>query len=139
MLYLIKYEMCQKIHKTLGTSKNITIVNSDMVYDCETTGTIIILSIHNALYFKGVNHNLIPIFMMIFDGLEVYQCPKFLDRNPTKIHHSILLPDIQIHLPIIFYLLKTRPDAEECGQFDQHSLPPDTPEWDTRNPRNSTQ
>ena len=69
--------------KTLGNCTTIPIVNADMVHDCESTGRIIILSIHNTLYFKEMNHNLIPTFMMRLYGFEVDKGPKFLACNPT--------------------------------------------------------
>ena len=42
-----------------------------MVYDFESTERRIILYIHKDLYFNRMNHNLIPPFIMILDGLEV--------------------------------------------------------------------
>ena len=112
--------------KTFETCSTIPIINADTVYDCEIMGRSIILSIHNGLYFKGMNHNLIHIFMMRLGGLEVYECPKFLDRNPTVRHHYILLPNLQLLLllcinGIISYLPKRRPDAS-------HRLTHNTPE-----------
>ena len=65
--------------KTFETCSTIPIINADTVYDCESMGRSIILSIHNELYFKGMNHNLTPIFMMRLGGLEVYECPKLFD------------------------------------------------------------
>ena len=69
-----------------------------MVYDCESSGRSIIFSIHNTLYFKGVNHNLVPTFMISLAGLKAYKFPKFLAHNPTISYDFILLPDLQIPL-----------------------------------------
>ena len=57
--------------KKLGTFNTIPIVNYDVVSDCESTVKSIILFMHNGLYFKGVNRNLIPPLMMKLDDLEV--------------------------------------------------------------------
>ena len=70
--------------------------------------------------------------MMMWDGLEVDQFPKFLDVNPTVRHHSILLPALQLRLPIvikdIIYYLPTRsPDSIEEGWLDIYRLIPNTP------------
>ena len=125
---------------TLGTCKTIPIANSDVLYDCESTVIIIILSINNTLYFKGMNNNLIPPFMMRLDGLEVDECPKFLEHNPIVRQHSTLLPYLQLHLHlcikgIISYLHTRRPDKSEEWQLDKNCLmPDDTPEWKPHGP-----
>ena len=88
-------------------------------------GIIIILSLHNTLYFKGMNRNLILPLMMILDGFEVYSCPKFLSLNPIMSRLSILLPDLQLRLPlhkkgIISYLPTSKLDAGGEGKLDRH-------------------
>ena len=90
--YTLKTTSVTGFIKTLGTCNTIPIVNADVEYYCEIAGKSIILSIHNALYFKGMMHNLIPPFVMILAGLEVHEWPKFLSCNPTMRHHSILFP-----------------------------------------------
>ena len=115
-----------------------------MVYDFESTGRRIILSIHNTLYFKGENHNFIPPFMMRLSGLEVHEIPKFLFCNPMMMHHFILLTDLNLQLllhtkSIIYYMTTRRSDVDKIGKFYQHLLTPDTPEWYLYYPRYSYQ
>ena len=64
--------------KTIGTCNTIPIINSDVIYYCESMGRSIILSIHNSLYFKGMNHNLISPFIMRLASLEVENVLSFL-------------------------------------------------------------
>ena len=90
------------------------------------------MSVHNTLYFKGVNHNLIPPLIIRLDGLEVHDCPKLFYRNPKMSHHSIILPYLQLHLTlpikgVISYLPTRMPDEGEEGKLDKHQLIPDKP------------
>ena len=76
--YTVNTESFTRFIKTLGTCKTIPIFKDDVVYDFESTGKIIILYIHNLLYFKGMRRNLISPLLMILDGLEVDECLKLL-------------------------------------------------------------
>ena len=80
-----------------------------------------------------MKHILIPPFMMRLDCLEVDKLPKIFSWNPTEWHHSILLPYLQLHIPlhtkgIISYLPTRRTDTFEGGQFEQNILTPYAPE-----------
>ena len=115
--------------KILVTFNTTPIVNYDAVYDSESMGRSIIFSIHNALYFKGMNHNLIPPFIIRLDVLEVDECPNLLACNPTMRHHFILLPDQRLCLPlhikgIISYLPTMSSDSGEEGKLDRHIIIP---------------
>ena len=87
-----------------------------------------------------MNHNIIPPFMMGLDGFEVDKFPKFLDHNPTVIHHSVLLLYPQLCLPLIInvvisYLPTSMTDSGEEVQLDQHRLKTNKPE---RNPHDAS-
>ena len=72
----------------LGEALEVPIANAAVAYDCDLTGETHILVIYNALYFKNMDTNLIPPFVMRLAGLEVDECPKFLSREPSKSNHS---------------------------------------------------
>ena len=125
--------------KELRTCSTTSIDNYDVIHDCVSTGRSIIFLIHNALYFKAMNHNTIPPFMMKLDGLEVEKCTNFLVHNPTVRHHYIFIPDLQLHTPlqiegIISYLPTRRTDASEERKIYQNILTNDTPEWNPHEP-----
>ena len=48
----------------LGKPLTVPIVTAAIAYDCEFTGETNILIVHNALYFKQMEVNLIPPMMM---------------------------------------------------------------------------
>ena len=62
----------------LGKPLTVPVVNAAVAYDCEYTGETRIMVICNVLYFKNMEVNLIPPFMMRLAGIEVNECPKFL-------------------------------------------------------------
>jgi len=52
----------------LGKPMSVPVVNAAIAYDCGFTGDTKILVIYNALYFRNMEVNLIPPFMMLFSG-----------------------------------------------------------------------
>ena len=82
--------------------------------------------------------------MMRLSFFGVDEQTKLLDLNPMMRHHSILLPDLQLRLPlhikgIISYIPKRSPDADEGGQLYRHQLTLDTPECDPHDSRYNSQ
>ena len=68
------------------------VVDAAVAYDCEYTGTTILLVIRNALHMRSMHANLIPPFMMRLAGIEVDECPKFLSPKPSEVNHSLYCP-----------------------------------------------
>ena len=83
----------------LGEALKVPIVNAAVAYDCDITGGTHILVICNALYFKNMDTNLIPSFIMRLAGLEIDECPKFLSRQPKESNHSMYFPTQDIRIP----------------------------------------
>ena len=52
----------------LGKPMSVPVVNAAIAYDCGFTGDTKILVIYNALYFRNMEVNIIPPFMMLFSG-----------------------------------------------------------------------
>ena len=80
----------------LGKPLNVPVVTAVIAYDCEYSGETHIMDIHNALYFKNMEVNLVPPMMLRLAELNVDKCPKFLARNPTEENHSIFFPDFNL-------------------------------------------
>ena len=115
----------------------VPVVNAALAYDCDITGETRILVVCNALYFKNMDVNLIPPFMMRLAGVEVNECPKFLSKNPSEDNHSMYFPreDVRIsfHLEgIISYIPTRAPRKDELKELEGKYLllTPNMPTWD---------
>ena len=111
----------------LGKPLSVSVVNAAVAYDCELSGETRILVIYNALYFKDMEVNLIPPFMMRLAGIEVDECPKFLSKEPTESNHSMLFPEHGIRIPfhlegIISYIPTRIPSDEELMKYEGEYL-----------------
>lgn len=124
----------------LGAPIIVPVVDAAVVYECELTGSLLLLIIRNALLIHSMKVNLIPPFMMRLAGLEVNECPKFLSKNPTINDHSIYCPQKKIRIPFqlngIISIIPTRkPTQHELDTLDQLELTPMTDNWDPHNER----
>ena len=81
-------------------SKTVPVVDAAVAYECEFTGKVYILIIKNALYFEEMSVNLIAPFILRLAGLQVNEVPKFMAESPTIDHHSILVPDTDVRIPM---------------------------------------
>jgi len=59
----------------LGKSLRVPVVTAAVIFCCEFTGTFQVIVIHNALYIKDMEVNLIPPMMMRLVGIKVNECP----------------------------------------------------------------
>ena len=120
----------------LGKPISVPVVHAAVAYDCEYTGKTHILVIHNALYLRTMNVNLIPPFMMHLAGLEVNECPKFLSKVPSESQHSVYFPQADLRLPfqlegIVSYLPSRVPTEEELStnSGEYLMLTPSSEDW----------
>ena len=60
---------------SIGTAKEVPVVDAALAYDCPYTGKTFILILRNTLYIKSLEHNLIPPFLLHKAGLKVNECP----------------------------------------------------------------
>ena len=126
----------------LGQPLEVPVVNAAVAYDCVYTGMTYILVIYNALYFRNMEVNLIPPFMMRLAGLQVDECPKFLAIKPTVETHSLYFPAEDLRFPfqiegIVSYLPTRKPDDDEIEKYRGAYLLL-TPNSGTWNPHSST-
>jgi hypothetical protein len=78
---------------SLGTVKNRSVVSAAVAYDDPTTGEVIMLVVHQAIYIPTMDHNLLcPMQIRMNDHL-VDECPKFLHPRPNDDTHAIKFSD----------------------------------------------
>ena len=121
----------------LGKPLTVPVVNAAIAYDCEYTGETRIMVVCNALYFKNMEVNLIPPFMMRLAGIEVNECPKFLAKTPSESDHSMYFPAQDIRIPfhiegIISYIPTRMPTMDELKTEEGNYLllTPNLSSWD---------
>jgi len=112
-------------------------VTAAVIFDCEFTGTSHVLVIHNALYIKDMEVNLIPPMMMRLAGIKVNECPKFLSDQPSINDHCAYFPDHDIRIPfllegIVSYIPTRKPSNKELkdAEGEYLLLTPNTQDWD---------
>lgn len=117
-------------HDDLGTVQDKAIVSAALAYDDPLTGEVIILAVHQAIHLENMDHHLLCPMQMRMHDIQVNECPKFLDANPTDDSHSIIIPDdgegepykipLSLH-GVTSYFPTRRPTQEEfetCRRFD---------------------
>ena len=118
----------------------VDVVDSEIAYECEFTGKVLIMIIRNGLHLKEMKHNLISTFIMRLAGLGVNEQPKLMTRKPTTKHHSFYFEENNIRLPlaikcIISFLPTRKPNQEEYLKIRTRlELTPQFTEWDPHNP-----
>ena len=123
--------------KSLGKSLRVPVVTATVIFDCEFTGTFHVLVIHNALYIKDMEVNLIPPMMMRLDGIKVNECPKFLSDQPSINDHCAYFPDHDIRISfllegIVSYIPTRKPSDKELkdAEGEYLLLTSNTQDWD---------
>ena len=121
----------------LGKPITVLVVNAAVTYDCN----VYILVICNALYFKNMEENLVPPFMMRLAGIDVNECPKFLAKIPSESNHSMYFPDADVRVPfqlegIISHIPMRIPSTSELDEQTGSYLllTPNMPTWDPHTP-----
>jgi hypothetical protein len=121
--------------KTLGTAKQVPIVDAAISYDCPYTQQTHLLIIRNALYIPSMKNNLLPPFILREAGLQVKDVPKIHVDDPDVSDHSITFPDDNLRIPLqlwgIFSFFHTRiPTLDEITHAEPIFLTPDSHNWD---------
>ena len=95
-------------------------VHAAVAYDCDISGKIYLVILHNALSVPSLQSCLINLFIMRLVGVQVDECPKFLAMVPSRAHHSLYFPDLEIRIPlaldgIVSYFPCRKPRGEEVS------------------------
>ena len=125
----------QPFDPSLGTVKEVPIVDAAVAYDCPYTHKTYILMFRNALHVPSMENNLIPPFIMREAGLLVNDVPKIHADDPEIKDHSIAFPDTDLRIPLqlwgIFSFFHSRiPTSEEIRHCDKLFMTPDSTSWD---------
>jgi len=121
--------------KTLGTARQVPIVDAALAYDCPYSHSTYLLIVRNALFIKSMKNNLIPPFILREAGLQVHETPKIHINDPDISDHAITFPDDGFRIPLqlwgIFSFFHTRiPTTDEIKYGNPIFLTPDSSHWD---------
>ena len=113
----------QPFDPSLGTVKEVPIVDAAVAYDCPYTHKTYLLMFRNALHVPSMDNNLIPPFIMHEAGLIVNDVPKIHADDPEIKDHSIAFPDTDLRIPLqlwgIFSFFHSRiPTPDEIRHCD---------------------
>ena len=116
---------------SLGTAKEIPIVDAVIAYDCPYLARTFILIIRNALHVETMDNNLIPPFILREAGLEVSDVPKIHVQEPSEEDHAITFPESDLRIPlqlwgVFSFFHSRRPSPEEIEQCEKLFLTPDS-------------
>jgi hypothetical protein len=119
---------------SLGTVKNVPIVDAAIAYDCPYRHETYILLVRNALYLPTLQHNLIPPFIMREGGVIMSERAKIHSPNPSEDDHCIQFRDHELRIPLrlhgTFSFFHTRmPTDDELQSCDKLFITPDSPHW----------
>jgi len=120
----------------LGSVTSVPIVTCAVAYDDPRTFTTVILVFHQSLYFgERLTHNLVCPQQLRMNGIEVNECPRFLESTGGDKSHSIYSPSDDFILPlaldgVISYFATRKPSEHEVRTCPHIVLTCDTPEWD---------
>ena len=82
----------------LGAAASVPIVTCAVAYDNPRTYSTVILVFNQSLYFGDrLAHNLICPQQLRMNGIEVNECPRFLDSTHGDKSHSIHSPMMTSH------------------------------------------
>ena len=124
-------------HPSLKGISDCPIVTAALAYDDPRTGEVHILTIHQAIYFEHLEHNLLCLMQLRMNDIQIDECPKFLAQNPTNDSHSIYFPqqDFRIALDLRgvtqFFPTRTPSVAEykDCPHHLRYEMTYDVPDW----------
>jgi len=118
--------------KSLGSVPKVPIVTAAIAYDDPISGEVMILVVHQALYFSEMNHCLLCPMQIRLNDVVLNERPKFLTHKPTSEDHAILVEDLLIPLELsgvtsVFPGRKpTQEEYDTCGRYE---LTYPEPEW----------
>jgi hypothetical protein len=116
--------------------KDVLIATVAMAWDNPANGDMIILFIHEALYFGDrMSHMLLCPNQLQANGWKVQDMPKQFD---AELPHAIINPTGHLWMPlkmsgVISYLPMRRPTDEELETFVLYDLTSDVP-WEPYSP-----
>lgn len=123
----------------LGSVADAPIVTAGIMYDDHKVGQPVLLILHQAIFIKGMKHNLLCPMQLRHNGVTVNERPKHCTPIPTHEDHSIIIPDGNYMIPldlkgVTSYFPSRKPTEEEAARFkvdgDYLELTAESPIWE---------
>lgn len=119
---------------SLGTVKDVPIVDAAIAYDCPYQHETYILLVRNAFYLPMMQNNLVPPFIMREGGIIVSEKPKIHSDDPSEDDHCIQFRNHELSIPLrlhgTFSFFHTRmPTEEELQSCNKLFITPDSSHW----------
>ena len=119
-------------------------ITGALAYDCPTTGTTVILIVHQAIHNPNLSHNLLSPMQMRLNDVRVNDIPKFLTDSPTDEDHTITVIDPDTNDKLVIPLTirgvsstfpTRKPTQDEYNTCQQFVLTYDSPEYEPSDDR----
>ena len=133
-----RYVTATPFVKSLGTIKKVPIVTAAVAYDDPRSGKVVVLIIHQALYFPEMQRCLMCPMQLRLNDVVINERPKFLTAHPTEKDHAIVVEDLLICLSInkvASYFDARTPTKKEYDECDRIELTYPFPEWCPHDPK----
>ena len=133
-----RYVTATPFVKSLGTIKKVPIVSAAVAYDDPRSGKVVILIIHQALYFPEMQRCLLCPMQVRLNDVVVNERPKFLTLHPTELDHALVVNDLLICLSLnklASYFDARTPTRKEYEECDRIQLTYPYPEWCPHDPK----
>ena len=119
---------------TLGSVKDVPIVDAAIAYECPYTQITYVLICRNALYIPSMYDNLIPPFILRESGAMVNDIAKIHCPEPTNNDHCITFEDSDLKIPLhlngtFSYFHTRKPTQDELQSCDKLFITPDKQHW----------
>ena len=95
-----RYVTATPFVKSLGSIKKVPIVTAAVAYDDPRSGKVVVLIIHQALYFSEMQRCLLCPMQLRLNDVVINERPKFLTMHPTELDHAIVVDDLLICLSL---------------------------------------
>jgi hypothetical protein len=86
--------------ESVGSVASAPIVTEALAYDDPNTGSSALLVIYQAIYIKGLKHNLLYPMQLRHSGLTVNDRPRNCTPIPTREDNAIVIPDGNYMIPM---------------------------------------
>ena len=120
----------------LGTVNEVSIASCAVAFDDPLTYTTVVIIFHQSLYFgdRLQNHLICPNQLRM-NGVEVHECPRFLDTNRSAKSHSLYFYDGDYTLPlmldgVISYFPCRKPTEREMQDCSRLEATYESPSWE---------
>jgi hypothetical protein len=129
----LRYVNVTPFTQTLGQMSHKPIVSGALAYNDPTTGEVIMLVIHQAIYIEELTNHLLCPMQLRMNDLSINEEPKFCLANPTDDTHAITIKHEDIRIPLSLngvtsYFVTRKPSEEEWNSCRHIEMTYEAPE-----------